>query len=252
MPHEIAFTVESGQDSCNSTGASSYGQVLQVSPIALLAGMSPGECREILSLATLSSFVPDETLFLEGQHSNSLILIRSGKVKLIRSDRSGGEVIVRICGPGEIVDADVYDDTGSGRHRSTARTMTHCSALIWDSKQAFALGVRHQQIRTNIIKILANRLDELEERYCEFSTDKCGRRLARTLLRCVDSEERTNHGAARVALSRGELAQMIGVTVFTISRTLSRWADTGIISRGRDAIIIHRPGELRTLLEEDV
>jgi CRP/FNR family transcriptional regulator, nitrogen oxide reductase regulator len=252
MPHEIAFTVESGRDLGNTTGASPYGQVLQVSPIALLAGMPPTECHEILSLASLSSFAPDEALFLEGQHSNCLILIKTGRVKLNRSDRSGGEVIVRICGPGEIVDADVYDDTGSGRHRCSARAMTQCRALIWDSRQAFALGVRYQQIRTNIIRILANRLDELEERYCEFSTDKCGRRLARTLLRCVDSEGRTNHGGARVALSRGELAQMIGVTVFTISRTLSRWADTGIISRGRDAIIIHRPGELRTLLEEDV
>jgi CRP-like cAMP-binding protein len=252
MPREIAFPAESDRDSGNTGGAAPYGQVLQVSPIALLTGMSPSECREILSLASFSSFAPDDTLFLEGHPSNCLILIKTGKVKINRSDRSGGEVIVRICGSGEIVDAGVYDDSGSGRHRCSARAMTRCSALIWDSKQAFALGVRYQRIRTNIIRILANRLDELEERYCEFSTDKCGRRLARTLLRCVDSEERTNFGGARVALSRGELAQMIGVTVFTISRTLSRWADTGIISRGRDAIIIHRPGELRTLLEEDV
>ena len=224
--------------------------VIQVSPIALLAGMSARESREILSIANASSYASEENLFLEGQPANCLILIETGRVKLSRIGRDGDAVILRICGPGEIL--DVYDESGNSRHRCSARAIGTCRVLMWDSRQAFALGANYPQIRTNLQRILAKRLDELEERYCEFATDKCGQRLARTLLRSVDSAGRTNHGGARVALSRRELAQMVGATVFTISRTLSKWAESGIVSRGRNAVIVHRPGELRTLIEDDI
>ena len=142
-------------------------------------------------------------------------------------------------------------EIGTSRHKYSARTMGDCRVFIWDSKQAFALGAHYSQIRTNLLRILADRLDELEERYCELATDKCGQRLAQPLLRCVDSAGKTIDGGARIALSRRELAQMVGATVFTISRTLSKWAETGIISRGRNAVIIHRPSELRTLIEDN-
>ena len=94
--------------------------VIQVSPIALLAGMSPRESREILSIANSSSYASEENLFLEGQPANCLILVETGRVKLSRIGRDGDEVILRICGPGEIL--DLYDESGNGRHQCSARS----------------------------------------------------------------------------------------------------------------------------------
>ena len=170
MPCEIAFAVESGIDPgwINETASSSH--IIQVSPIALLAEMSPGESRDILSAASRFSFASTETLFLEGHPANRLFLIETGTVKLSRIGRDGKEVVLRICGSGEVV--DVYDETGYIRHTSTARAMTHGSVLAWDSKQVFALGIHFPQIRRNLIKILANRLAELEERFCEIASVK--------------------------------------------------------------------------------
>src|SRR5277367_6386792 len=91
MPQEIAFTVESGGDLSYINGAVPSVQVIQVSPIGLLAGMSPSESREALSTASQSSFAPNETLFVEGHPANCLILIESGKVKLSRIGCDGRE-----------------------------------------------------------------------------------------------------------------------------------------------------------------
>jgi hypothetical protein len=170
MPCEFAFSVESGGDGGWIDGTASSGQIIQVSPIALLAGMSPSESREVLSTASHSSFTSNETLFFEGQPANCLILIESGRVKLTRIACDGSEVILRVCGSGEIV--DVYAESGYSRHICTARAITHCRVLIWDSKQAFALETHYPQIRTNLIRILANRLDELEARVCEISSGR--------------------------------------------------------------------------------
>jgi len=246
MPCAIAFTGESGKDLGCINGTVPSVQVIQGPPIALLAGMSPIESRVALSAATQFSFASNETILLEGHPANYLILIETGRVKLSRTGRDGSEVILRICGPGEIV--DVYAERGYSHHTCSARAMTHCRVLIWDSKQASALGILFPQIRTNLARILANRLDELEERFCEIATGNCGQRLARTLLRFGEPVGRANRDGARVVLSRTELAQMIGVTIFTISRTLSKWAETGIVSLRHNAIIVHRPGELKTLI----
>ena len=170
MPCEIAFTVESGGDVGYINGAVPSVQLIQVSPIGLLAGMSPSESREVLSTASLVSFSPNETLFLEGHPANCLILIESGRVKLSRIGCDGREIILQNCGSGEIV--GVYAESGHSRHTCTARAITHCRVLIWDSVQAFALGTRYPQIQTNRIRILASRLDELEERVCMIATGK--------------------------------------------------------------------------------
>lgn len=249
VPCEIAHNAESSGDSGCDTGTAPS-VFIHSSPTALLVGMSPGETRAALSAASRFSFASNEALFLEGDPANCLILIESGKVKLGRIGRDGSEVILGICASGEI--ADVYAESGYRHHACSARAMTPCRVLIWDPKQAVALGILYPQIRTNLTRILANRLDELEARYCEIATGNCGQRLARTLLRLVESIGRSNRDGAHVVLTRTELAQMIGVTVFTISRTLSKWAESGIVSPRRNAIIVHRPGALRTLIDADV
>jgi CRP-like cAMP-binding protein len=83
-------------------------------------------------------FEPNETLFLEGHPANFLILIDTGRVKLSRTCRDDRAGILRICGSGEIV--DVFAENGYSHHTCSARAMTHCSVLIWDSKQALAVG----------------------------------------------------------------------------------------------------------------
>ena len=250
MPCEIGFSINSVEDSEHAKGCSPSARVIRVSPISLLTGMSPRESSEILSLASQRSFSPGETLFSEGQLANGLMLVEAGTVKLSRIGRDGNELIVRICAPGEIL--DVCAESGHSHHTCSARAMAQCRVLAWDAKQASALGIHYPQIRTNLIRILTGRLAELEERLCEIATEKCGPRLARTLLRLVESVGRTNRDAARVSLSRTELAQMTGVTVFTVSRTLSKWAETGIVSRSRNGIIVHRLGELQTLVDYDI
>ncbi len=177
-PSGIAFTAESGGDSgCDNGTAPSV--FIRYSPTGLLAGMSPSETRAALSAASRFSFASNQALFFEGHPANCLILIESGRVKLSRLGRDGSEVIFWICGSGEIV--DVYAESGYRHHACSARAMTSCRVLIWDPKQAVALGLLYPQIRTNLTRILAKRLDELEERFCEIATGNCGQRLARTL-----------------------------------------------------------------------
>jgi CRP/FNR family transcriptional regulator, nitrogen oxide reductase regulator len=46
-------------------------------------------------------------------------------------------------------------------------------------------------------------------------------------------------GGTEVSLSREELAQMIGATLFIVSRVLSKWAEEGFNASRRHGVIIY-------------
>jgi CRP-like cAMP-binding protein len=57
-------------------------------------------------------------------------------------------------------------------------------------------------------------------------------------------------GFIQLALSREELAQMTGTTLFTVSRLLSSWEASGYVKPGREAVVICDIESLRSISEE--
>ena len=47
-----------------------------------------------------------------------------------------------------------------------------------------------------------------------------------------------NNGHVEIALSRQELAQLTGTTLFTVSRLLSQWEQRGIVAARREAVLV--------------
>jgi CRP-like cAMP-binding protein len=107
------------------------------------------------------------------------------------------------------------------------------------------------QIGRNIGMILAARLNELEERFREVATEKVAKRIALALLRLLKHIGKTVHGGVEVSLSREELAQMTGTTLFTTSRVLSRWGEMGFVQPRRESVLVRDRNRL-ALVSEDV
>jgi CRP-like cAMP-binding protein len=53
-----------------------------------------------------------------------------------------------------------------------------------------------------------------------------------------------------IGLSREELAQLTGTTLFTVSRLLSQWEKQGIVSSRREAVVVCDVQALAALSEE--
>src|SRR5579862_3811647 len=68
---------------------------------ALLAGLSPLQCGEILACARITNFARNEKLFSQNQPIKKLIMIRSGSVKLTQLSPDGKEVLLWLNGPGD-------------------------------------------------------------------------------------------------------------------------------------------------------
>src|ERR1035441_2864595 len=149
---------------------------------------------------------------MQGQPVRDLVLIQTGRVKLTQLSPSGNEVILWMNGSGDAV--GVTADTNACSHTCSARAMEQCRALTWEYTRLQNLLVEYPQIRNNINQILSNRLNELAERFREVATEKVAKRLALALLRLLKQVGKQSQGGVEISLSREELAQMTGTTLF--------------------------------------
>jgi len=215
---------------------------------ALFTGLSEHECREIASCARARTFARDELLFIQGQPVRNLVLLQSGSVKSTQLSPNGNEVILWMSGSGEPV--GVPANSPACNHTCSARAMEQCKALTWEYSRLQHLLEDHPQIRKNISRILSSRLNELEERFREVATEKVAKRVALALLRLLKHVGKRSPDGIEVALSREELAQMTGTTLFTISRLLSKWGEEGFVLPRREAVLIRDPDRLIQLGDE--
>ena len=208
-----------------------------VKPSALFADIPASECREITSAAHEKHFARRQTIFLEGDPVRRVVLLTSGSAKIVQLGQSGAEVILAVRGPGEVV--GTVGLRPQDRHCSTAQALGSATALVWDAAAFETLSQRSLQLRRNITTILCQQLHDLEERYREISTEKVSVRLSHQLIRLLNQLGRRANGEVEIRLSREELAQLTGTTLFTVSRLLSDWNQRGIVSTRREAVSVN-------------
>lgn len=229
----------------SSPGSTLAERVVLMCASALFAGLTREECIEIASCAKARSFARDELIYMQGQPARDLILLQTGSVKLTQISLNGNEVILSMRGTGDAI--SVQSDAPQCIHTCSARAVERCRALSWEYSRLQRLLTDYPGIRRNINIILAAQLSELEERFREVATEKAAKRLALLLLRLVGRVGTPHPGGIQISLSREELAQMTGTTLFTISRILSRWAESGAILPRREAVVIPNAARLEAI-----
>jgi CRP-like cAMP-binding protein len=84
------------------------------------------------------------------------------------------------------------------------------------------------------------------------ATETVERRIAHTVLRLAEQAGRRTAAGIEIAipLSRQDIAEMVGTTLHTVSRTVSAWESGGIVDSGRRRLVIRKPDELVRLSGE--
>jgi CRP-like cAMP-binding protein len=211
----------------------------------LFAGIQPGEYPKVRATAYERVFTRGEMFFIEGESVHLVLLITAGVVKISKVRERGAEIILRLAVPGEVLGVSALYSTGS--HRATAQAFRDCRALCWDAPAFKTLVSRYPILQHNMMRILGERLLDIEERFGEVATDPVAPRVARQLMRLISTIGRPRGGAVEVDISREELAQMTGTTLYTVSRLLSAWKARGIVDPRRGSVAIYEIQPLRAI-----
>ena len=212
--------------------------------IPIFANLSAADSNAILSAAHEKEFGRRQTIFVEGAPCRQVLLLVTGCVKTTQLGPTGCEVILRLNGPGELIGA--VESYLGNNNLVTARTTQTTTALVWEASTFEAVSDRFPVLRRNTARLLGFRLQELEERFREISTQKVAPRLSQQLIRLSNQLRQHSQGVLEIGLSREELAQLTGTTLFTVSRLLCQWERQGIVSTRREAVVVRN---LKALME---
>ena len=216
----------------------------------LFAGLDREALAAVFAVARERAVEDGETAFREGEPADSFCVVAAGRLKLTQVGPEGHEVILRFVGPGEAAAAlAVFDGT---TYPGTASAVGPTRVLLWPRAELQLLLGRHPALALSLLRLLSERLREVQERFRELATERVARRIARALLRLVRQAGRKVEEGVLIdmPLSRQNLAEMTGATLFTVSRTLSEWEARGIIRSGRERVVVTRPHALVAIAED--
>jgi CRP-like cAMP-binding protein len=216
----------------------------------LFCGVPASDYRKICAASRVKEFARGEMLYAERESADVILLLISGLVKISKIGRSGTEVIIRFGAPGDVLGSLCLFSTG--RHLTMAQAFRPCRALAWDTRDFKALVERFPVLQHNMVRILGGDLLELEERFREVATQRVAPRVARQLLRLGEQigQPLAGNGEVEVGLSREDLAQMTGTTLFSVSRLLSAWEACGWVAPHRAGVTIRDVQALRAISDE--
>ena len=89
-----------------------------------------------------------------------------------------------------------------------------------------------------MLDMLLHHLEDMHVRFREISTDRVAARLSSQIIRMMHQVGRQVNGEVEISISREELAQLTGTTLFTVSRLLSDWGRQGIVAARREVVSI--------------
>jgi CRP/FNR family transcriptional regulator, nitrogen oxide reductase regulator len=216
---------------------------------SLFSSASSAACKEVVSAARERKFESAEAIFCQGDSVRQVLLLISGCVKLLQVGANGNEIILRLIGPGELIG---IAESHTRTHNSTARVQQPCMALAWEISTFEALFERHAFLRRNMLDMLLHHLNDMHERFREISTERVAARLSSQIVRMMHQVGRQVDGGTEISISREELAQLTGTTLFTVSRLLSDWDRQGIVVARREVVSIRNLPALVDLSETAV
>jgi CRP-like cAMP-binding protein len=204
----------------------------------LYRGLSEEDRHRIAEVALVKSWDKGETIFSEGDPSDYLLTVLSGRVKVVKLQASGKEVILEIFGPGDPVGAVVAYE---GRpFPASAIALDRTSCLLVKRGPFFALLERHPSLVRGLLSTFTRRIVELAQRIPEVAGARVETRFAHLFLKLADRMGRLRDGAVfiPIALSRQELADLTGTTIETCIRLMSRWGKERIIETDKDGFVL--------------
>ncbi len=204
--------------------------------IPVFSCLDEDELFELNSVAIKRVFPKNSLLINEGDKTDSLYIISSGKVKAIITDENGKEVILSIFGPGEYFGELAFID---GEHRSASIITRETTEVLIISRE----GIRdilstNPNLAFNLLIGVVKRLREANKQIESLALMDVYGRVARLLVHLA--EPYGNKQRIEDKLTHQEIANMTGSSREMVSRIFKDLIYGGYISVKNKQITINK------------
>lgn len=230
-------------------GAASVGTSV-LAANSVLEVLTPAALNELVALGRLVRFKAGATIFEKGSSGDCLYIVTTGRVDIKTVSPDGQEILLNILVPGDILGEIALLDGGE---RTAGASVVQVADLLRIDRDDFMPFLERQpQLSKRLIELLCQRLRWTSEIIENTIFLDIPRRLAKRLLSLVEEHGRPCDQGIELDLRlyQEALAEMLGATRESVSKSISLLVARRAITYKRGAITILDPTILGRLIAE--
>jgi len=186
---------------------------------------------------TLAVFPKKETIFRQGDSSDSVFYVQKGKVKLTVLSKTGKEATIGILNEGDFFGEGCL--TGQAFRLCSATAMTDCSVMKIDKKSMNDVLHREHAFADMFVSYLLARNIRYEADLVDQLFNSSEKRLARILLLLAQFGKEGKPETVIPKMSQETLAEMIGTTRSRVNFFMNRFREMGFVDYSSEGLQVH-------------
>jgi CRP/FNR family transcriptional regulator len=211
--------------------------------IPFLRALPPEELERLRPYAHCRRVSRGDRIWNEGDPTGEFTFLADGRVKLVKSSEAARDVIVDVCGPGELLCSSAVCSFAPYCCSSTSLE-DGVAVLVIPRRDVLELIERSSTASRAFLREVTARGMGLSQRIAQLSSGQVERRIASLFGRLADQIGSPREGGGTwiaVSLSRQDLADLCGTTLETAIRVMSRLAREGVLKTvGRGFVLVDR------------
>jgi CRP/FNR family transcriptional regulator len=200
-----------------------------ISKVPFFSKLTPDDIANIEPYFQEYKFARNQYLFWEGDPASMMYVIKSGRVKLLKTSASGKDMVMEVMVPGQICGGgSLFAD----HHRNGAQAVEPTVTYGLPRESYDRLLAKYPEIARGIINYLGSKLMDAHDIIISLVSSKVDSRIASVIVRlCENHGTPTKDGILiNIRLTRKDIADIIGSTVETTIRTISKFQKKGLLS----------------------
>lgn len=203
--------------------------------VPLFSTLTQAQAESVADLVIKRRFKRGECIVEQGEKSNFLAIVLTGRARVVTSDARGREVILATMNPGDYVGEMSLIDNQP--HSATVRAEVQTDVLMLARPEFARCLSENTSMAYAVMKGLVQRLRHADRKIESLALMDVYGRVARVLLEFAQPDE---HGRRiiRERVSRQDVAKMIGASREMVSRVMKDLEDRGFIELAQDGSTI--------------
>ncbi|MGG5253838.1 Crp/Fnr family transcriptional regulator [Neobacillus sp. SM06] len=216
-----------------------------LSEFSLFRELNDYELNKITEIAITREWKKHSHVFLQGDPLLNVYFIFDGRIKIYKSDVNGKEQIVGIMKKGEM-----FPHVGffrKGDYPAYAEVLEPSILIAIPISKFENVLIENPELSIKVFKVLGEKIIDLQNRLEEQILNNTYEQIVKLLIRLAqkDGKERDDGKIwLKADFTNKDLANMIGTTRETISRTLTKMKKEQLIEEDENGNIILNPDEL--------
>jgi len=187
------------------------------------------------NLKNTKSFIKNEFVFVEGETPKNFYIVCNGKISITKTSANGDRIILSIRTPGHMFGyACMFRESN---YISTAKAIIPTTVSYFSKEKWIEILKSDFDFSLEIMKLFCTEIGNLQTRLCMMAWQSAEEKVVNTLINHISFVTQNDPNPV-LSIKRNEIAEICGLRIETVVRTLQKLENKKIIKREKQKIKI--------------